>query len=312
MDGSIRTGSLLLLALISSACAVRRPYTAPEVAPPILQNASTDVADTSRFDPALVGAVPGSGARRARCGRARGQHRRAAGRRPTRAGARLLGRSGPRPLPHCPGRCQRGSPGPTDSGILVRASQHHRLSCRLRRVLGARPVRSRPLADAGRRRERRQSRGLARRCQGECRRGGRAQLLRAPRAAAAARRAGAEPHEPAGEPEAHDRTARCGHWRGAGCCQCRRPSGRHRGRRSASAIGAGATRASTGDAHWRAPRSPRSRPVATRLSSADACARRRTARGYPAAPAGRPRPRSVNSPRPPRSKASRPRTCIRA
>ena len=288
MMRSIQFAVTLLTALAVGACAVRRPYTAPEVAPATLQSATPDVADPSRLDPRwwaqfqdpvldalVVGALEANTDVRQAVARLE----------QARAFSDEVDRDR---FPTVPVGASVDHRDQQIPGFSIRASQHHRLSCRLRRILGAGPVRSRPLADAGCGRERRQPRGLARRCQGDCRRRGRAQLLRAPRAAAAARRAGAEPHEPAGEPAAHDRTARCGHWRGAGCCQCRRPRGRHRGRHPAGAISAGATRASTGGAHWQAPRSARSRPVATRLSSADACARRRTARGDPAAPPGRP------------------------
>jgi multidrug efflux system outer membrane protein len=50
MSKSIRMAGVWLLALTVTACAVRRPYAQPEVAPADLQNASPDLADTSRFD----------------------------------------------------------------------------------------------------------------------------------------------------------------------------------------------------------------------------------------------------------------------
>lgn len=42
--------AVLMTALAVGACAIRRPYSAPDVAPPVVNNLSADIADTSRFD----------------------------------------------------------------------------------------------------------------------------------------------------------------------------------------------------------------------------------------------------------------------
>src|SRR5262245_31965185 len=51
MRGSMRTQLMVVAAVAFSACGVPRPYTAPEVTPPTLQNLTPEIGDTSRFDP---------------------------------------------------------------------------------------------------------------------------------------------------------------------------------------------------------------------------------------------------------------------
>ena len=93
-----------------------------------------------QFDDPVLDAARDRGARR----QPRRPHRRG----PRRAGARGLRRRAPRSLSDGDGRRRRGGPRAGHAGLHRRADPHRRLSRRLRRVLGARPVRPRPLAGA--------------------------------------------------------------------------------------------------------------------------------------------------------------------